>query len=233
MAIKTIFTLNERHKTSLIKLTLCFDIEENPGPIQKNGTKLVIVTLNCRGLGNVDKFRLVLNKANQILKENPNAIIMLQEIMVKDDKYLKLSWRGSYAITYGTGNSQGCLTLARSNIILSNQVNIDNSGHKVEAEGLLDEKTTILNIYAPNGYGNDKKRFFDEVLDIIENSTNRNTILAGDFNLTFSEADRYKRNTCTGEKNIAKTVSDRLINLNMADAWAGSEGMTWKRSNTM
>jgi len=39
------------------------DIETNPGP----GEKLKIITIHCRGLGEIEKFRLLLNKSYDMM----------------------------------------------------------------------------------------------------------------------------------------------------------------------
>jgi hypothetical protein len=54
------------HTINYIKFKLMNDIESNPGP----GEKLKIVTFNCRGLGEIDKFRLLLNKAYDMIQKN-------------------------------------------------------------------------------------------------------------------------------------------------------------------
>jgi hypothetical protein len=56
---KTKINTSQRHQCSNIKSNLMHDIETNPGP----GKKLKIITINCRGLGKIKKFRLSLNKA--------------------------------------------------------------------------------------------------------------------------------------------------------------------------
>ncbi len=231
IALFKVLRLNLRHATNLIVILLYNDVELNPGPALNGNLK--IVTLNCRGLGNIDKSRLLLNKLGRLIKENPNTVIMLQETMIKNDHYIKLAWKGAYAITYGCGNSQGCLTLASDSVTFSNQKNIENRGHIIEISGLLVQDITAINIYAPSGYTNEKRTFFEEVLDLIENSVHRNVILAGDFNLTFPDSDRHNRNTCVGESNIAASVMNRLEQLDMKDLWLGYEGMTWKRGATM
>jgi hypothetical protein len=68
---------------------------------------LMAVTLNCRGLNNVNKLRLVLNRAYGLLVRHLNSIIMLQETMIVDGKYLDFAWRGLYAFTLGIGNFEG------------------------------------------------------------------------------------------------------------------------------
>ncbi len=227
--------LNNRHIYRWVCYRLCNDIEANPGPriLEDVNKQINIITLNCRGLGKIEKFRLTLKKAAEILKKQPCSIILLQETMIKVDSYLKIAWKGTYAITYGNGNSQGCITLADSNITFSNQVNFENRGHYVEVEGLKAKKVAVLNIYAPTGYANNKRDFFNEVIDMIENTRCEDIVMAGDFNITFGQQDRLGRNTCAGETTLAKYVSDRLDSLGMEDAWRGYTGMTWKRGNVM
>jgi hypothetical protein len=227
--------LDSRHTHIWIEDKLCHDIEVNPGPVivEDVNKKISVITLNCRGLGKIDKLRLTLKKAAQILIKNPNSIILLQEMMIKTDSYLKLAWKGTFAITYGNGNSQGCITLASSNFTFTNQINLESRGHYIEIEGLMSKKVAVLNIYAPTGYATDKKDFFIDVINKIESTQCEDIVMAGDFNLTFSSEDRLRRNTCAGEVNLAKYVSESLDRLGMEDTWRGFPGMTWKRGNVM
>jgi hypothetical protein len=70
----------------LSAIALMHGVEENPGP----NIPLTILTINCRGLGNINKFRLLLNKAYDYLKKG-TAIIFLQETMIVSDRYLELA----------------------------------------------------------------------------------------------------------------------------------------------
>ncbi len=79
------------------------DIELIPGPDPVKDT-LTIVIVNFRGLGNNDKFCLILNKAQDYIYRGP-AVICLQETMVTTDRYLELAWLGKYVHTPGFGNS--------------------------------------------------------------------------------------------------------------------------------
>jgi exonuclease III len=228
--------LSYRHAISLARISLYNDIELNPGPLQQlteDNKTIKIYTINCRGLGKITKFRLILNKAYDLLKENSNSIIMLQETMVKDDKYLQMAWRGNFIITPGLGNSQGCITLIASSVMVSNQKNFGNRGHYAELDGLASTKIALLNIYAPNGYANNKRDFFLETIDSLEESNCHNIVMAGDFNLTFGNIDRHNRDVNAGEINLANLVAGRLQSMGLRDAWHGNNKMTWKRGNVM
>jgi hypothetical protein len=106
-----------------------------------------------------------------------------------------MAWKGAYAITYGTGNSQGCFTLTSSNVVITNQTNFGNRGYCIELSGLLSTTITAINVYAPNGYAQEKRNFFENILNHIEINLVNNVFLAGDFNLTFDNNDRHNRST--------------------------------------
>jgi hypothetical protein len=97
-----ILHVTKRHVDTITWLVLRHDIEINPGP--NNNTCLKIITLNCRGLGEINKFWLLLNRINKIT-HSCTAVVMLQETMITTDNYIQLAWRGKYVLTPGTGNS--------------------------------------------------------------------------------------------------------------------------------
>jgi hypothetical protein len=231
-----LLNLSCRQATTLALLILMHDVEPNRGPLTsiiENNHNLDIYTINCRGLGKLNKFRLFLSKASDLLRLNPHSIIMVQETMVKDDNYLKMAWKGEYVITSGTGNSQGCITLLNSGVAITNKIDIDNRGHFFELTGLTKSKIGVINIYAPNGYASNKRDFFLETFQLIENSICDNIILAGDFNLTFSDNDRHRRMAGQGEIYLSHFVANKLDELELNDTWQNYSGMTWKRGNTM
>ncbi len=96
--------LDARHLMLNCKSSLMHDIETSPGPAPTRTFK--ILTLNCRGLGNIDKTRLLLNKIYQLANKEP-VVALLQEMMITRDDYISLAWRGKYVFTPGTGNSKG------------------------------------------------------------------------------------------------------------------------------
>jgi hypothetical protein len=51
-SIKTKTITSQRHQCNNVKSNLLHDIETNPGP----GEKIKIITINCRGLGEIEKF---------------------------------------------------------------------------------------------------------------------------------------------------------------------------------
>jgi exonuclease III len=224
------------HQSKIIKLRTMHDIETNPGPIKLGDHVLNIITLNCRGLNKVDKLRLILSKSRELLNKSPNTIIMLQEVMIKDNSYIDYVWRGKYILTPGLGNSQGCLTLLDNDKIISNEIHIGNRGHICEIEGILENKICIGNIYAPTGYGIDKIDFFNNVIEKLELKISaglQNILIGGDFNVTLCETDRLNRDQAPREGLVANMLSTAMTRLGLNDAWQGYDGLTWRRGTTM
>jgi hypothetical protein len=65
---------NAAHLLCLVVRLLQHEIEKNPGPVNSRGVRcasLTAVTLNCRGLGDMDKTRLLLNKVYQLPMISP------------------------------------------------------------------------------------------------------------------------------------------------------------------
>jgi hypothetical protein len=58
-------------------------------------------------------------------------------------------------------------------------------------------------------------------------------ILWGDFNVTLSATDRFKRGTIPGEEQLAKIISDYVNDIDLTDAWNNKTGFTWRRGQTM
>jgi len=216
-----------------INARLTNDIEKNPGPALAEEGNILIITLNCRGLNNLDKLRLTLNEAIRMLNLNPNTILMLQETMITETRYLDLAWRGNYIFTPGTGNSQGCITLLHKEVKITNQLQLNHRGHLAELELSNNLKLTLINIYAPNGYGQEKREYFQNFIRLVENVQTHNIVIGGDFNITMNDSDRFNRQTCAGERNIASNLSSELNRLGLMDCWEGKEGMTWRRGNSM
>jgi len=221
-------SLDQRHVGCLLKNKLRNDIEPNPGP-----NRLNVITLNCRGLGNIDKFRLILNRCYDITSKT-TAIIMLQETMITDDNYLKLAWRGKYVFTSGTKNSKGCITLMNNEMKIEHIHHLGNRGHYFTATGLDgDRPTIIMNLYAPNGFGIDKFDFFVEAFDIIA-AYDCDVLIAGDLNVTLRPSDRFNRGVTQAEERLAAVLLDYLEDLNLCDEWSfakKSGSYTWKRGD--
>ncbi len=209
------------------------DIELNPGPIRaaRSDMNLTIISLNCRGLGKVDKFRLLLNKAYELVKKG-NFILMLQETMVVDETYLSMAWRGQYAFTPGTGKSQGCITLTNASNKIEHVNHYGNRGHDFILSIPNENPILVVNLYAPNRFDDQKVNFFCNLFDNIGNY-DCELIVGGDFNVTLSEQERHCRGVTDGEINVATVIKDYIELLNLHDVWEGKNGHTWRRNKML
>ena len=203
------------------------DVETNPGP----GEKLKIITINCRGLGEIEKFRLLLNKAYDIMQKG-KMIMMIQETMITNSRCLDLAWRGKYVFTPGTGNSQGCITLTHNDVTITDIEHIQNRGHYFRITDADNKQTLIVNIYAPLGYNDGKNEFFNNALDVKANYAGKNIILGGDLNITLTDSESLRRQRTEAEKRIAKNINIKINENDIVDAWAGHHGYTWRRGKT-
>jgi len=228
-----IFSLEASHLARLIKNKLTIDIELNPGPTSADSIalKLKIITLNCRGLGNVDKFRLLLNKLNKFMTKH-NIIALLQETMIVDESYVKMAWRGNSIVTPGLGNSKGCKTLTNSDVAIDHVHHIGNRGHYFTYCHNNEDPILVMNIYAPNGFNEDKFEFFSNIFDNI-NAYDCDVIVGGDFNVTLRDSDRHNRGTTPREIDLARYINESTEHLGLIDVWSGKSGYTWRKGKTM
>jgi len=197
-----VLQLDHRQVICLCIKKLLHDVEPNPGP-----NKIKVITLNCRGLGDINKFHLLLNRCYDVMSKM-TAVIMLQETMIPNDNYLKLAWRGKYIFTPGTNNSKGCITLLNNEIKVEHIHHLGNRGHYFTVSGLNgDYPTIIMNLYAPNAFGADKFDFFIEAFEIIA-TYDCDIIIAGDLNVTLRPTDRFNRGVTQGEERLATMILD-------------------------
>jgi exonuclease III len=234
-------SLDITHLDNNIYYALMHDIEVNPGPSKRASLK--IITFNCRGLNNIDKCRLLLNKVNKII-DNGQAVVLLQETMIVTDNYLNLAWRGKHIHTPGNGNSQGCITLFPSTVEIISTEHFGTRGHCAQVTGLTatDETVAIYNIYAPNGFGQDKLEFITSLFEKMSTLTG-NIILGGDINTMLSHNDRHNRGlshndrhnrgVTTAERRIASLILDKTAEYDLSDVWGDSDGFTWHRGKVM
>jgi hypothetical protein len=79
----------KKSSSKQVMLKLIHYIELNPGPEMQS--KMTVITLNCRGLGDVSKMRLLLNGCYRMTRQG-ETVILLQETMITNSKYIELAW---------------------------------------------------------------------------------------------------------------------------------------------
>ena len=242
------------------RLLISCNVERNPGPRprpraeqhvvnhganhglnldkERRTATVLVTTYNVRGLKDEFKLRHLLSNFNSLISDkNKDVVVCLQETYIENPGKLPYIWRGNFNLTPGIGNSGGCVTLLSSHINVVACRNLNSRGHILACQRQGDQHTSfvIANIYAPNPNNADKIEFFNELFDLISEMEDThdcsNIIIAGDFNLTFSELETKNRLHTSQEKRVAAVVKGMINNSNLQDVWTGRSGFTWKRAN--
>ena len=230
------------------RLSQSGDVESNPGPAPRPDTstnptgankstrsQLQVVTQNVRGLNDKKKVRHLINACYKLSRQAVDNIFFFQETYVSRLDLLNFLWRGEHHTTMGTGNSLGCITLVTAPYKIIHSVEINQRGHVLvlSKDDLNSVDLIAVNVYAPNGSGPEKLRFFEELVDIIRDTSANyrcdNIVLAGDLNLVFNENEVKNRAFNPTEKRTADAVHELLEELQLVDGWdvAAKRCYTW------
>ena len=183
------------------------------------------LSYNVRGLSDKKKVRHLINFCHKQASKAVDSVFMFQETFVEKLDLLHYIWRGEYHLTPGTGQSLGCLTLLTSPAKITHRCDFGGRGHVIvvtKTDSNIAE-TIIANIYAPNGLGNDKLDFFEEVvqkvLELKSTYECKSIFLAGDFNLVFDAVEVKNRSYSNQERRLAKAVKEMFDTAEMVDCW--------------
>ena len=214
----------------------CGDVERNPGPLE-----ITLVTLNCRGLKNDQKFKQLINRCHSEWSGRGNAIIALQETHIESN-YLNYTWKGKHIFTKGTGSKGGVITLLSDNVVVREQVDLDEEAHVSLIEIMhKNEKLQIIavNLHSPCAHNKVKIEFFKKIreeIDKLQNKYNEaKVIIMGDYNTTFDDAERLGTSRSRAEEIISKKVTQIFESLDLRDCWDNSNHntMTWRHGVKM
>ena len=96
----------------------------------------------------------------------------------------------------------------------------------------------VANVYAPNGFDAEKRRFLEELIDTIEDvASNYNcnrVIIAGDLNLVLAQVEVNNRIYGAQEQRLASDFKTMYQRLGMVDCWerASKRSFTWSSCRT-
>ena len=203
---------------------------------------LQVLSLNVRGLGDSKKVRHLINTCYKLSSAAVNSFYLLQETYVSKLDLLRYLWRGEAYLTAGNGNSQGCITLITAPYKIIHAVDLGLRGHvlALSKDDLNKVDVVIANVYAPNGFDIEKRRFFDELLDTIaEVKTAYNCckiILGGDLNVVLNEDEVLNRAYSNGEKKLADDLKVLFNQMELSDGWqkvkTETKSYTWTSSRS-
>ena len=121
------------------------------------------------------------------LKNKKLGIILLQEThsSIGEETLWQYEWGGKIIFAHGNSNSKGTAILIRQSFACEVKTTYANStGGFLQIESEINDKNfTIFNVYASN---KDDPNFFDTYFTKVNNFSNANLILGGDWNLVLN-----------------------------------------------
>ncbi len=218
------------------------DIEQNPGPVQKedkNNTKLRIMSYNVQGLGANAKLKRVNNILHK-LDHRDSYIINIQESHFKNEFTINYHWKCGVAQSLGTSNSRGVAILYTKSFFGEViETRKDNEGRYCSISLTKDDEFyTFFNIYAPNNHY-ESLAFFQyiemEINDISQKFPMRNIVLSADFNCVFSlQNNSIGRNQTQQDKIVVDKFNKLAIKYSLIDSFRtlnSHGGYTWGKNN--
>ena len=176
------------------------------------GIHILIITLHVNGLNApIKRHRL----AEWIQKQDPYTCCLQETHLRPRDLYrLKVRWK---KVFHANGNQKK----AGVAILISDKINFkiktvirDKEGHYTMIKGSIqDEDITTVNIYAPN---RGAPQYIRQILTAIKVEIDSNTIILGDFNISFSSTDRSSRQKINKE---AQVLNDTLDQMDLTDIY--------------
>ena len=186
------------------------------------GQKLIMGSLNARGLGDRVKRRLLFYVLRTKYKYN---VVLIQEAHIKDVQQLNIwrqEWGGHMYASYGESNARGVLVLIhpKCDIDVKN-INCDDVGRILCMQITVNDVTySLCNIYAPNS---DDPNFFSEVIKMVNRDCyvkSQSVIMGGDFNFVMDpKIDRLQTASTRTQnhRNAHQVVKEFMMKENLSD----------------
>ncbi len=105
---------------------------------------------------------------------------------------------------------------------------LGNRGHYFTYLHNNEDPIIVMNIYAPNGFNDNKINYFCNVFETI-GQYDCDIIVGGDFNATLNDSDRHNRGVTVRETEVATLIKEFTEHLSLIDIWLNKSGFTWRR----
>ena len=191
------------------------------------------MSLNCIGLGSLEKRRDVLN----YIKQKQFSIYFLQDTHFTEDDYeqIRAFWGYNIYISPGRSDARGTAILLNNNFEhhVKNELKDENGNYLILEINVCNKYDILLvNLYGPN---TDCPDFFQSISDIISNYDGEFVVTAGDFNLVQDpQLDYYNYNHVNNQK-ARTTVLNMKETHNFIDPWRARydtlRRYTWFKTN--
>lgn len=194
-----------------------------------------ITSFNVNGLRNFEKRKKIYYHLKEIQQ---TEILFLQETHCtpKDEKLWHSQWGGGQVYhSFGENNARGVAIMFKKNIPIKllNCLADDKGRYLILEVELLGLEIILATLYAPN---KDSPEFFLEFFKQIETLTNKNVLLAGDFNLVINSTKDRAGTSEYNQPRSLQIVQRYMEKLELVDIWrARNENKTqysWHRNGT-
>ena len=150
-------------------------------------------------------------------KTRPIYICCLKETHFRPRDTYRLKVRGQKKIFHANGNPKK----AGVAILISDQIDLkikdvtrDKEGHYIMIKGSIQEEDiTIINIYAPN---TGVPLYIRQLLTVIKEEIDSNTIIVGDFNISLTPMDRSSKQKINKE---TQALNDTIYQIDLIDIY--------------
>ena len=190
------------------------------------------------------KRKLVINKCNEIFKENPSAILAFQETHFKENDAQGMAIMARFKTHNSTYNGDGNRQKGASIFFSDKFWTEDECLYKSDNGDLVIVKLVgknlsviVSNVYAPNDHN---EEYFDHLKDIMLDiqivHPTIPVITLGDFNIVLEDRDSINRNANANEVNARRILKDLMYDINLKDCFrelVPTGGFTWQRNNAI
>ena len=199
-----------------------------------NSTDIKILSVNCQGLGSLEKRKDVFT----FLREKNCNIYCLQDTHFTKqlETYIRCQWGFDCVFNSYSSNSRGTAILFNNNFEykINNSVT-DNDGNLIGLNISIESKNiSLITLYGPNS---DNVVFYENLNHIIEELGNDDIIICGDFNLVLNpELDYFNYlhiNNPRSREKLLEVISDKgLIDI-YREQNENTRRYTWRKKNPL
>jgi len=192
------------------------------------------LSINIRGLNKSIKRRSVF----RWIHNQKAQFIFLQEThstQINTD-FWTAEWGGKIFFSHGTSNSKGVMILINPKLDckIENCISDRHGRYIILDVSIDDSRVTLVNIYAPNDL-NQQSKFFKSLNHQLQNFSQQNIIIGGDFNCAMTDKDKKGGNPVAKKALVIKEIEQLCNMYNLVDIWRHInphlESYTWRNKS--
>ena len=193
---------------------------------------LKILSVNCQGLGSMEKRLDVLN----YLKKKQCQIYCLQDTHTTkmSENFFRSQWNSECLFSSGTSNARGVAILFDKNLDyeIHNHISDPDGNYIIADISVEQNRLTLVNLYGPN---QDTPSFFDNIISTANTIGNTSLIICGDFNTIQDEKLDYSNYKHINNKKAHEKILDIKNTYSLFDPYRESHPnqrrYTWRKKS--